>query len=220
MKFWLIFSKLRSVWNLAKYRVRKICVERQCCISFPNSSRCWMVWVPWKSASELLLLHTFDLLNIKQVLVATPHKAAVYGHPPPITKTIKVKRTRHAGHCWRNRDVLISDILIWTPSHGREKAGRPTRTYIQQLGEDTGCSPEDLPEAINDREGWRGSFRDIRADGTTRWGWLWWLARPAAEMSAPTKKGCACMISNCIWMWSYSSEAQVFVEQLKPHNFV
>ena len=29
------------------------------------------------------------------------------------------------------------------------------RTYIQQLCEDTGCCPEDLPEAMNDREKWR-----------------------------------------------------------------
>ena len=35
-----------------------------------------------------------------------------------------------------------------------------TRTYIQQLCEDTGCSPEDLPEAMNDREKWRESVRD------------------------------------------------------------
>ena len=51
------------------------------------------------------------------------------------------------------------------------KAGRPARTYIQQLCEDTGCSPEDLPEAMNDREGWRDRVRDIRTDGTTRWWW-------------------------------------------------
>ena len=30
--------------------------------------------------------------------------------------------------------------------------GRPARTYIQQLCEDTGCNPEDLPEAMNNRE--------------------------------------------------------------------
>ena len=28
------------------------------------------------------------------------------------------------------------------PTYGRAKAGRPARTYIQQLCEDTGCSPE------------------------------------------------------------------------------
>ena len=84
-----------------------------------------------------------------------PTRHQLYGHLPPITKTIQVRRTRHAGHCWRSRDELISDVLLWTPTHGRAKAGRPARTYIQQLCEDTGCCPEDLPRAMNDREEWR-----------------------------------------------------------------
>ena len=98
----------------------------------------------------------------------------LYGHMPPITKTIQARRTRHAGHCWRSKDELISDVLVWTPAYGQAKAGRPARTYIQQLCENMGCSPEDLPEAMNDREKWRERFRDIRASGTT---WWWWLVR-------------------------------------------
>ena len=90
-----------------------------------------------------------------------PTKQQLYGHLPPITKTIKVCRARHAGHCWKSRDELISDVLLWTPSHSRAKAGRPARTYIQQLCEDTGCSPEDMPEAMNDREEWRERLGDI-----------------------------------------------------------
>ena len=46
-----------------------------------------------------------------------PTKHQLYGHLPPIMKTIKVRRTRHAGHCWRSRDELISDILLWTPTY-------------------------------------------------------------------------------------------------------
>ena len=60
--------------------------------------------------------------------------------------------------------------LLRTPTYGRAKAGRPARTYIQQLCEDTGCSPEDLP----DREKWRERARDTRASGTTWW-WWWWV---------------------------------------------
>ena len=97
-------------------------------------------------------------------------KHQLYGHLPSITKTIQVRRTRH---CWRSRDELISDVLSWAPSYGRAKAGRPARTCIQQLCEDTGCSPEDQPEATNDREKWRERVKDIRASGTTSW-W-WWL---------------------------------------------
>ena len=61
-----------------------------------------------------------------------PTKQQLYGHLPPTTKTIQVRRTRHAGNCWRSRDELISDVLLWTPSHGQAKIGRPARTYIQQ----------------------------------------------------------------------------------------
>ena len=81
-----------------------------------------------------------------------PTKHQLYGHQPPITKTIQVRRTRHAGNCWGSRDELISDVLLWTPIYGRAKAGRPARTYIQQLCEGTRCSPEDLSEVMNDRE--------------------------------------------------------------------
>ena len=102
-----------------------------------------------------------------------PTRHQLYGHLPPITKTIQVRRTRHAGHCWRSRDELIRDVLLWIPTHGRAKAGWPARTYIQQLCEDTGCCPEDLPRAMNDREEWRERVRDIRATSTI-W-WWWWI---------------------------------------------
>ena len=107
-----------------------------------------------------------------------PIRHQLYGHLPPITKTIQVRRTRHAGHCWRSKDELISDVLLWTPAYGQAKAGRPARTYIQQLCEDTGCSPEDQPEAMNDREKWREKVRDIRASGTTWWWWWCCILKP------------------------------------------
>ena len=103
-----------------------------------------------------------------------PTRHQLYGHLPPITKTIQVRRTRHAGHCWRSRDELIRDVLLWTPTHGRVKVGRPARTYIQQLCGDMGCCPEDLPRAMNDREEWRERVRDIRATSATWW-WWWWF---------------------------------------------
>ena len=100
-----------------------------------------------------------------------PTRHQLHGLLPSIMKTIQVRRTRYAGHCWRSRDELISDVLLCTPTYGRAKAGRPARTYIQQLCEDTRCSPEDLPEVMNDKEKWRERVWDIRAYGT-RWWWL------------------------------------------------
>ena len=46
-----------------------------------------------------------------------PTKQQLYGHLPPITKTMKARRTRHAGHCWRSKDKFISDVLRWIPTY-------------------------------------------------------------------------------------------------------
>ena len=105
--------------------------------------------------------------KLKKSWRQNPTKQSLYGHLPPITKTIKIRRTRHVGHCWRSRDELISDVLLWTPSHGRAMAGCPARTYIEQLCADTGCSTEYLLEAMDDWEAWRERARNIRADSVT-----------------------------------------------------
>ena len=52
-----------------------------------------------------------------------PTRHQLYGHLPPITKTIQFRRTRHAGHCWRSRDDLIIDVFLWTPTYWRPTGG-------------------------------------------------------------------------------------------------
>ena len=59
-----------------------------------------------------------------------PMKKQLYDYLPPISKTIQIRR-RHAGHCWRSKDELMSDIFLWTLSHGRAIVSRPTRTYLR-----------------------------------------------------------------------------------------
>ena len=54
-----------------------------------------------------------------------PTRHQLYGHLPPITKTIQVRWTRLAGHCWRSKEELISDVLLWTPTYSQAKVGRP-----------------------------------------------------------------------------------------------
>ena len=46
-----------------------------------------------------------------------PTRQQLFGQLPHITKTIQVRRTRHAGHCWRSSDELISDVLLCSPPH-------------------------------------------------------------------------------------------------------
>ena len=92
-----------------------------------------------------------------------PTRKQLYGHLSHFPQTIRVRRTRHAGHCWRSKDELISDVLLWKPSHGHARVGRPAKTYIDQPCVDTGCCTEDLAGAMNDRDGWRKIFMDINA---------------------------------------------------------
>ena len=72
-----------------------------------------------------------------------------------------------------SKDELISDVLLWTPRIWPSKS-RTTSSNIHTAAM-WGCSPEDLPEAMNDKEKWWERVRNIRASGTTWW-WWWWLA--------------------------------------------
>ena len=72
---------------------------------------------------SLTLSRHFSLSFIASGRSCLPHptRHQLYGHLPPITKTIQVRRTRHAGHRWGSRDELISDVLLWTPIYGEQK---------------------------------------------------------------------------------------------------
>ena len=97
----------------------------------------------WKNClfnlSVRLDFHMIDNLFI--AVHAFPIRAltsfSVDGHLPHITQTIRVRRTRHVGHCWRSKDELISDVLLWKPAYGHAGVGRPAKTYIDQLCADT-----------------------------------------------------------------------------------
>ena len=101
-----------------------------------------------------------------------PTKQQLYRHLPLISKTIQIRQTRHVGHGWRSRDELISDILLWTSSYEWASIGWPARTYLQQLRVYTGCSLENLPEVMDDRNGWGERVREIRTSSMTWW-WQW-----------------------------------------------
>ena len=81
----------------------------------------------------------------KQIVGATTHIIAAVWPLASHLKNHSDMIIRHAGHCWRRRDRLISHILLWTPTHGGTSLGRLGKTYINQLFVDTGCNLVDLP---------------------------------------------------------------------------
>ena len=96
-------------------------------------------------------------------------KQQLCGHRPPISKTIQISRTRHAvGEAKTNSLVTFS---LLTLSYRRASVGRPTRTYLQQLCMNTGCSLEDLPEAMIELNGEREREREKESGKSTLAAW-------------------------------------------------
>ena len=95
-----------------------------------------------------------------------PNKQQLYGDLPPISIKIRQRRMRFAGHCWRSKRELVSSTLLWKPTHGHAGIGRPPTTFIDQLCRDTGCNPNELPAAMDDRIRWRNRVEETRASST------------------------------------------------------
>ena len=93
-----------------------------------------------------------------------PTNKELYGNTPKISSTIRQQRMRFAGHCWRSKEELIAAVLLWNPKHGKRSEGRPRKTYIDQLLDDTGCRLEELPNAMEDRVGWKKRVNECKLD--------------------------------------------------------
>ena len=62
----------------------------------------------------------------------------LYNGLPKITNTIRYRRLKFSGHIWRHDEQTASNLNFWIPTNGKNKIGRPQKTYIDHLIEDTG----------------------------------------------------------------------------------
>ena len=46
-------------------------------------------------------------------------KQILHGNLPKVTSTIKQRRLKFCGHCWRSKDEVVSQMLMWEPNHGK-----------------------------------------------------------------------------------------------------
>ena len=88
-------------------------------------------WIRTEYFSNSQVQHLRAILNKYWRQHPTRHQ--LYGHLPPITKTIQLRRTRHARHCWRSRDELISDVLLWTPMAGQKLDDQHEHTFSSYM---------------------------------------------------------------------------------------
>ena len=71
-------------------------------------------WTKTKHTENKIDRNSTRMLHavLKKYISQHPTKKQLYSHLPPISQSIQASRTRHAGHCWRSKDELVSDILL------------------------------------------------------------------------------------------------------------
>ena len=99
-----------------------------------------------------MLIFKWSMSYFEQIQEATPHKRTTVW---PLTSHPKKHPSKTNKTCRTSKDELISDILLWTLTHGHASDDQPARIYLHQLYADTGYSLENLPGAMDDWDGWR-----------------------------------------------------------------
>ena len=85
--------------------------------------------------------------------------AEIYGPIPKISMRLAEKRARFAGHCYRAKDEVVSDLVFWKASSSRK------RTFPDVISRDTGIEVKELPTAMEDRDCWREIVLGISPKG-------------------------------------------------------
>jgi len=95
-----------------------------------------------------------------------PTLKELYDNIPPVSSTIRDRRLRFAGHCFRSKEEIASDLILWQPSHGLRTPGRPSKTFVDKLAEDMNCKTEELKNLMNDRKEWKERVMACRVRST------------------------------------------------------
>ena len=74
--------------------------------------------------------------------------------------------------CTVGKVELISDVLLWTPTHGLTSFGWSAKAYYDQFCKDTGCSLEDLPREMANWDRWPLKVNDDKIKVGDKVDWL------------------------------------------------
>lgn len=161
-KAWAALSKMNVIWKSNMNRQLKISLFRstvETVLMYGSST--WTLTKTLKQKIDGVYTRMLrSILNINWKSHTTNKE--LYGDLPRVSQTIQERRLQFSGHCMRSKSEVISDVLLWEPSHGKRSRGRPAKTYIDQLVEDTGLEREDLQKAMEDRTTWKGVIRSVR----------------------------------------------------------
>ena len=158
-KAWVASNKLDKIWKSNLARELKVHFFRATVESvLLYGADCWTLTKQQQKRVDgcyTRLLRASLNVNWKQRLT----NKVLYGDIPPVSQTIRERRLRFAGHCYRAKEECVSKVLMWKPQHGKRRVGRPAKTYTDLLEEDTGLKGGDLEAVMADRAVWRNVIR-------------------------------------------------------------
>ena len=86
----------------------------------------------------------------------------LYGNLPPLSYTIRQRRLRFAGHCFRAEDQPVTNLLFWSPTQGKRGRGAGMKTYPKLLRDNTDVSSDaEIKGLMVDRQLWRQRIRNV-----------------------------------------------------------
>ena len=139
---WITYHQMRNIWNSKLSRKFKIRLMISCNIATVESVLLYgcETWTLTNS-----LLKKMDGTNTQILrMVLNIHwtnkikNETLYGTIERLSNTIRRRRLKFAGHCLRREDEVVSDLVMWQPTHGTRRRGRPPDSYIKTLERDTG----------------------------------------------------------------------------------
>ena len=60
-----------------------------------------------------------------------------------------------AGHCYKHLEEAATNLVVCTPYHGNRGWGRPWRTFVYQVRDDTGFKEHEMASLLMSRDQWR-----------------------------------------------------------------
>ena len=84
----------------------------------------------------------------------------LYGKLPAVSDKIASRRLQLAGHCQRHPELAAHRLILWEPTHGHRRRGRPAMTFVDTLKRDTGASEtSELATLMADRRVWKNHVK-------------------------------------------------------------
>ena len=64
----------------------------------------------------------------------------LYEDLPKISDKVAWRRLGIAGHCQRHEELPAHHLVLWEPTHGKRRPGRPSTTFVDTLKRDVGTA--------------------------------------------------------------------------------